>query len=69
MFFFKRPGAAVLSALEMVQEAPAAGLPPAHVGVHAGSIVVQDGDYFGRNVNLAAWIAGHAGAGHVLVTD
>jgi class 3 adenylate cyclase len=26
MFFFKRPGAAVLSALEMVRQAPAAGL-------------------------------------------
>jgi adenylate cyclase len=69
MFFFKRPGAAVLSALEMVQEAPAVGLPPAHVGIHAGPVVVQDGDYFGRTVNLAARIAGHAGAGQVLVTD
>jgi class 3 adenylate cyclase len=69
MFFFKWPGAAVLSALEMVQEAPAAGLPPAHVGIHAGPIVVQDGDYFGRTVNLAARIAGHAEAGQVLVTD
>jgi len=47
MFFFKRPSAAVLSALEMAQEAPAAGLPPP-VGIHAGPIVVQDGDYFGR---------------------
>jgi adenylate cyclase len=59
----------VLSALEMVQEAPAAGLPPAHVGIHAGPIVVQDGDYFGRTVNLAARIAGQAGADQVLVTD
>ena len=69
MFFFKRPGAAVLSALEMVRDAPAAGLPPAHVGIHAGPVVVQDGDYFGRTVNLAARIAGQAGAGQVLVTD
>jgi adenylate cyclase len=61
MFFFKRPREAVLSALEMVQKAPAAGLPPAHVGIHAGPIVVQDGDYFGRTVNLAARIAGQAG--------
>jgi adenylate cyclase len=52
-----------------VQKAPAAGLPPAHVGIHAGPIVVQDGDYFGRTVNLAARIAGQAGAGQVLVTD
>jgi adenylate cyclase len=69
MFFFKRPGPVVLSALEMVQEASAAALPPAHVGIHAGPVVVQDGDYFGRTVNLAARIAGQAGAGQVLVTD
>jgi adenylate cyclase len=43
---------------EMAQEAPAAGLSPAHVGIHAGPIVVQDGDYFGRTANLAARIAG-----------
>jgi adenylate cyclase len=59
----------VLSGLEMAQEAPAAGLPPAHVGIHAGPIVVQDGDYFGRTVNLAARIAGRVGAGQVLVAD
>jgi adenylate cyclase len=69
MFYFKRPREAVRSALEMVRQAPAAGLPPAHVGIHAGPIVVQDGDYFGRTVNLAARIAGQAGAGQVLVTD
>jgi adenylate cyclase len=69
MFFFRQPRAAVLSALAMVQETRAVGLPPAHVGIHAGPIVVQDGDYFGRTVNLAARIAGRAGAGQVLVTD
>ena len=31
--------------------------------------MVQDGDYFGRTVNLAARIAGRAGAGQVLVAD
>jgi adenylate cyclase len=43
--------------------------PPAHVGLHAGPVVFQDGDYFGRTVNLAARIAGHAGPGQVLVSD
>jgi hypothetical protein len=37
-----------------VEELHAAGLPPAHVGVAAGPVVVQGGDYFGRTVNLAA---------------
>jgi adenylate cyclase len=52
-----------------VEEVPAAGLPPAHVGVAAGPVVVQGGDYFGRTVNLAARIATHAGPGQVLVSD
>ncbi|MFL6187671.1 MAG: adenylate/guanylate cyclase domain-containing protein [Actinomycetes bacterium] len=66
---FRRPGRAVVAALEMVERTPQAGLPPAHVGLHAGPVVVQDGDYFGRTVNLAARIAGHAGPGQVLVSD
>jgi adenylate cyclase len=60
---------AVLSALRLVAQLPEAGLPPAHVGVAAGPVVVQGGDYFGRTVNLAARIAAHAGAGQVLVGE
>jgi adenylate cyclase len=69
MFHFRRPGQAVVAALEMVERTPQAGLPPAHVGLHAGPVVFQDGDYFGRTVNLAARIAAHAGPGQVLVSD
>jgi adenylate cyclase len=69
MFHFRRPGQAVVAALEMVERTPQAGLPEAHVGLHAGPVVFQDGDYFGRTVNLAARIAAHAGAGQVLVSD
>ncbi|MGH2530287.1 MAG: adenylate/guanylate cyclase domain-containing protein [Actinomycetota bacterium] len=69
MFFFKDPGEAVVSALEMVELAPAAALPPAHVGLHAGPVVQQDGDYFGRTVNVAARIAGRAGPNEVLVSE
>jgi len=43
MFYFREPAGAVLAALEMVEEIPAAGLPPAHVGVAAGPVVVQAG--------------------------
>jgi adenylate cyclase len=35
------------AAVEMVERTPQAGLPPAHVGLHAGPVVFQDGDYFG----------------------
>src|SRR5215207_3150966 len=69
MFHFREPAGAVLAALGMVEELPAAGLPPAHVGVAAGPVVAQGGDYFGRTVNLAARIAAHASAGRVLVSE
>ena len=69
MFYFREPAGAVLAALQMVEELPKAGLPPAHVGVAAGPVVVQGGDYFGRTVNLAARIASRAGARQVLVSE
>jgi adenylate cyclase len=69
MFHFREPAGAVLAALQMVEELPAAGLPPAHVGVAAGPVVAQGGDYFGRTVNLAARIAAYASAGRVLVSE
>ncbi|HEX8135451.1 MAG TPA: hypothetical protein VF880_18715, partial [Actinomycetes bacterium] len=53
MVYFREPAAAVLAALELVEQFPDAGLPPAHVGVAAGPVVVQGGDYCGRTVNLA----------------
>jgi adenylate cyclase len=69
MVHYQEPAGAVVSALELVEQLPAAGLPPAHVGVAAGPVVAQGGDYFGRTVNLAARIAAHAGAGQVLVSQ
>jgi adenylate cyclase len=69
MVHFRDPAGAVLAALEMVEEFPAAGLPPVHVGVAAGPVVVQGGDYFGRTVNLAARIAAYASASRVLVSE
>jgi adenylate cyclase len=68
MIHHREPAGAVLSALDLVAQLPEAGMPPAHVGVAAGPVVAQGGDYFGRTVNLAARIAAHAGAGQVLVS-
>ena len=69
MFFFPDPGSGVLAAIDMVQRATDAGLPPAHVGLHAGPVLFQEGDYFGRTVNLAARIAEYARPGEVLVSQ
>jgi len=69
MFHFREPAGAVLSALRMVRQLPEAGLPPAHVGVAAGPVVAQAGDFFGRTVNVAARIAARASAGQVLVSE
>jgi adenylate cyclase len=68
MFYFADPASAVVAALEMVAGVPAAGLPPAHVGVHAGPVVTQQGDYYGQTVNMAARIADYARPGEVLVS-
>jgi adenylate cyclase len=69
MFYFREPAAAVLAALEMVEVVGSRGLPPAHVGIHAGPVIFQEGDYFGRTVNLAARIAEYARPGEVLVSQ
>jgi class 3 adenylate cyclase len=69
MFYFPNPGEAVLSALDIVEGAGAHALPPARVGIHAGPVVFQEGDYFGRTVNIAARIAEYARPGEVLVSQ
>jgi adenylate cyclase len=69
MFHFRESGTAVIAGLDMVERAPAADLPPAHVGIHTGPVISQDGDVYGRTVNLAARIAAYARAGQVVVSE
>jgi adenylate cyclase len=69
MFYFPSPGSSVVAALDMVDGVSKHDLPPAHVGIHSGPVVFQDGDYFGRTVNLAARIAEFARPGEVLATQ
>ena len=69
MFYFPDPGQAVLAALDMVEGVADHSLPPARVGIQAGPVVFQEGDYFGRTVNVAARIAEYARPGEVLVTE
>ncbi|HTG46182.1 MAG TPA: adenylate/guanylate cyclase domain-containing protein [Actinomycetota bacterium] len=68
MFHFPDPGPGVRAALEMLESLAAAGLPPAHVGLHSGPVLFQEGDYFGQTVNLSARVAEYARPGEVLVS-
>ena len=69
MFHFREPYTAVLAGLDLIERASAADLPPAHVGIHTGPVISQDGDVYGKTVNLAARIAAYAQAGQVMVSE
>jgi class 3 adenylate cyclase len=69
MLYFTEPDEAVMAALELAESVPASGLPPPHTGIDSGSVIFQDGDYFGRTVHTASRIAAHAGPGQILVSD
>jgi adenylate cyclase len=69
MFYFREPGTAVVAGLALVEQTSAVDLPPAHVGIHTGPVISQDGDVYGRTVNLAARIASYAHAGQVVVSQ
>ena len=69
MFYFSDPGPGVVAALDMLEGVTDAGLPPAHVGLHAGPVLFQEGDYFGQTVNVASRIAEYARPGEVLVSQ
>ena len=68
-FHFEDPGDAVRASLEMIDAVRPKGLPPAHVGVNAGPMIYDEGDYFGRTVNIAARIASQAAANQVFVGE
>jgi adenylate cyclase len=67
LFHFKDPNDAVMGSLEILDRVIPAGLPPAHVGVNAGPMIYEEGDYFGRTVNIAARIASQASAHQVFL--
>jgi adenylate cyclase len=66
---FRDPADAIRTALAIVEGTAARGLPPAHVGVNAGPLLYDEGDYFGRTVNVAARIGAMAGPGQVYVGE
>jgi adenylate cyclase len=69
MLHFAKAENAVRCAVEILAVARGAGLPPARAGIAVGSLIRQDGDYYGRTVNRAARLLGIAGPDQVLVTS
>ncbi|HEX6262584.1 MAG TPA: adenylate/guanylate cyclase domain-containing protein [Actinomycetota bacterium] len=69
LFHFREPEDSARASLEIVEAVRPRGLPPAHVGINAGPMIYDEGDYFGRTVNIAARIASEASADRVFVGE
>jgi adenylate cyclase len=69
MFHFSSPGSAIRTGLDLVEQTEAALSVPARIGINAGAVIAQEGDYFGRTVNVAARIADYARPREVLVSE
>jgi adenylate cyclase len=63
-------GAAVRLALRLVEKVDTDPvLPPVRVGIHTGPAIAQEGDWFGRAVNVASRLCHVAAGGEVLVSE
>jgi adenylate cyclase len=64
------PKAAVMLGLRVVEDlADEGGVPPVRVGIHTGPALAQDGDWYGRTVNVAARLCAVAPGGEVMVSE
>ena len=69
MLAIPEPAAAVQLGLRITHELMLGhGAPAVRVGMHHGTAVERDGDYFGASVNLAARVSAEASGGEVIVT-
>jgi adenylate cyclase len=64
------PRAAIRLGLQLVEElAGEEGFPPVRVGIHTGPALANEGDWYGRTVNVAARLCAVAPGGEVMVSD
>ena len=75
MVVFGSPDEAVAAALRIQRDVQSGGRRlrrtplKVRIGIHCGTAVARDGDYFGRNVAKAARIAALAEGGQIVVSD
>jgi adenylate cyclase len=75
MVVFREPTDAVRTAQRVHRKVPTSGrrlrrTPVAvRIGIHCGTVVARSGDFYGRNVAMAARVAALADGGETLVTD
>jgi adenylate cyclase len=69
MFHFTDPARAIVGGLDLVEQTESQVRVPARMGINAGAVIAQEGDYFGRTVNVAARIADYARPHEVLVSE
>lgn len=68
MVAFAEPGAAVLCAVDLQRAVAGEGTFSVRVGIHSGTVIAEDDDFFGVTVIRAARIAQHAEGGEILVS-
>lgn len=64
------PNAAIMLGLRLVEQIDGdTGFPPVRVGIHTGPALANDGDWYGRTVNVAARLCAVAPGGEVMVSE
>lgn len=64
------PRGAIMLALRLIEQIDGEnGFPPVRVGIHTGPALANDGDWYGRAVNVAARLCAVAPGGEVMVSD
>jgi adenylate cyclase len=66
MFVTNAPGVACALALELIEACAREKLPKLRVGLAVGDVIVRQGDFYGRTVNLAARLVAEAEPGTAL---
>jgi class 3 adenylate cyclase len=64
------PRGAIMLGLRLIEQIDGEnGFPPVRVGIHTGPALPNDGDWYGRAVNVAARLCAVAPGGEVMVSD